>query len=107
MPKWYRNGTIPGALNLPFSIMKGDADNPIVSQVFTLLGAEKHDGKWNFDDAQTILVFDNGPWCRQGVTLMKYLTALGYPKRKIRYYRGGMQFWQILGLTTIKPESQR
>jgi len=23
---------------------------------------------------------------------------------KIKYYRGGMQYWQILGLTTIKPK---
>ena len=107
MPKWYRNGTIPGALNLPFSILRGDANDPVIAQVFTLLGAEKEKGRWNFDEAQTVMVFDNGPWCQQGVTLMKYLVALGYPKEKIRYYRGGMQFWQILGLTTIKPEQEK
>ena len=53
---------------------------------------------------QTILIFDNGPWCQQGVRAMKNLVHLGYPKSKIKYYRGGIQYWQILGLTTIKPQ---
>ncbi len=104
MPKWYNNGTIPGALNVPFSILSGGSDNPYIDQIFTLFGVEKEDGKWNFEDAQDLLVFDNGPWCQQGVTAMKYLIDLGFPKSKILYYRGGMQFWQILGLTTLKPK---
>jgi hypothetical protein len=27
----------------------------------------------------------------------------GYPANKIKWYRGGMQDWEILGLTTVKP----
>ncbi len=107
MPGWYRNGTIPGALNLPFTIMKSDPDAPVVTQVFTLFGAKKGADGWHFDRAQTLMIFDNGPWCQQGVTLMKHLTRLGYPKEKIRYYRGGMQFWQILGITTYKPGAEQ
>ena len=104
MPKWYQNGTIPGALNVPFSILGEGKENPYIDQIFALFGVEKDGEKWDYSDAQTLLVFDNGPWCQQGVSAMKYLVHLGYPKEKILYYRGGLQFWQILGLTIIKPK---
>ncbi len=104
MPKWHQAGTIPGAINVPFSILSIKDNNPFISQIFELFGAEKVKDKWNFSEAQTILIFDNGPWCQQGVRAMKNLIHLGYPKSKILYYRGGMQYWQILGLTTIKPK---
>ena len=34
---------------------------------------------------------------------MKYLSDIGYPETKMKWYRGGMQSWLSLGLTTIKP----
>ena len=104
MPKWHQVGTIPSAINIPFSILSTKGDNPFISQIFELFGAIKNKGKWDFSKAQTVLIFDNGPWCQQGVRAMKNLVHLGYPKSKILYYRGGMQFWQILGLTKIKPK---
>jgi rhodanese-related sulfurtransferase len=103
MPKWHQVGTIPGAINIPFSILSTKGKNPFIKQIFELFGAELKKGKWDFSNAETIMIFDNGPWCQQGVREMKNLIKLGYPKSKIRYYRGGMQYWQILGLTTIKP----
>jgi rhodanese-related sulfurtransferase len=102
MPKWHQVGTIPGAINIPFSILSTKGNNPFISQIFELFGAVEKSGEWDFSKAQTILVFDNGPWCQQGVRAMKNLVHLGYPKSKILYYRGGMQFWQVLGLTTLK-----
>jgi len=33
---------------------------------------------------------------------MKTLLAFGYPAEKIKWFRGGMQTWQVLGLTTVK-----
>jgi len=104
MPKWHQVGTIPGAINIPFSILSTKDDNPFISQIFELFGAVQKKGKWDFSKAQKLLIFDNGPWCQQGVRAMKNLVHLGYPKSKIQYYRGGMQYWQILGLTTIKPK---
>ena len=104
MPKWHEVGTIPGAMNIPFSILSTKGDNPFISQIFELFRAVNKNGKWDFSNAQTIMIFDNGPWCQQGVRAMKNLVKLGYPKSKIKYYRGGMQYWQILGLTTIKPK---
>lgn len=103
MPKWYEVGTIPGATNIPFSILSTRGTNALVDKIFQLFGAVKEGDKWNFANTQTLMVFDNGPWCQQGVRAMNNLVKLGYPKSKIKYYRGGMQYWQILGLTTIQP----
>jgi rhodanese-related sulfurtransferase len=104
MPKWHQVGTIPGAINIPFSILSTKGNNPFIRQIFELFGAVKKSDKWDFSKTQTIMIFDNGPWCQQGVRAMRNLVYLGYPKSKIQYYRGGMQYWQILGLTTIKPK---
>jgi rhodanese-related sulfurtransferase len=104
MPKWYQMGTIPGANNIPFSILSTKGQNPFIGQIFELFGAKNSSGKWDFKEAQVILIFDNGPWCQQAVRAMTNLVELGYPKSKIKYYRGGIQYWQILGLTTIKPK---
>jgi rhodanese-related sulfurtransferase len=105
MPKWYQNGTVPGALNIPFSILYGGKENPYIEQIFEIFEVDMSEDKWDFSEAQTLMILDNGPWCQQGVTAMKELINLGYPKDKILYYRGGMQFWQILGLTVMKPSS--
>jgi len=104
MPKWYKAGTIPGSMNIPFSILSPKKSNPYISQILELFGAEKSADKWDFSNAYTLLIFDNGPWCQQGVRAMKNLVKVGYPKSKILYYRGGMQYWQILGLTTMIPK---
>jgi len=104
MPKWHQAGSIPGSVNIPFSILSPRGKNPYIEQIFELFGANKVEQGWNFKNAQTLLIFDNGPWCQQGVRAMQNLVKLGYPKSKILYYRGGMQFWQILGLTTIIPK---
>ncbi|MDH5471784.1 MAG: rhodanese-like domain-containing protein, partial [Gammaproteobacteria bacterium] len=34
---------------------------------------------------------------------IKNLLKLNYPAEKIKWYRGGMQNWENLGLTTVKP----
>jgi len=101
MPKWNKSGSIPGSTNIPFSILASKGNNSYVEKIFSLLGVKKDKDSWDFSNAQNLLVFDNGPWCQQGVRAMKNLLKLGYPKSKILYYRGGMQYWQILGFTTI------
>ena len=98
MPKWYKAGSIPHSFNIPFPIITAKNFNGKIAQIF---GVKRENGSWNFDNAQKILIYDNGPWCQQGVHAMKNLVKIGYPKSKILYYRGGMQYWQILGLTTI------
>lgn len=106
MQKWYEAGTIPGSTNLPFSILAANKNNPYIDKILGLLGANKSGEKWSFDKAQTLLIFDNGPWCQQGVRAMLNLVKLGYPKSKMKYYRGGMQYWNVLGLTTIQPNKK-
>jgi hypothetical protein len=32
--------------------------------------------------------------------------SVGYPAHKLFWYRGGMQDWENLGLTTVRPESE-
>ena len=105
LPQWYIQGTIPGALNVPFSVLSISLGSQYIDQMLELFGAEKKNGKWDFSDAMELMIFDNGPWCQQAVAAMKNLIKLGYPKEKIKYYRGGMQYWQILGITITKPSS--
>ena len=104
LPKWYKQGTIPGAINLPFSILNPDTSNQYLEQVLPILGAKKDGNKWSFDSAQKLVVFDNGPWDQQGTRAMQHLVKIGYPKDKIKYYRGGMQYWQILGFKVLKQQ---
>ena len=104
MPKWNKAGTIPASTNIPFSILASKGDNQYIEKIFSLLGVFKENDSWNYDKAHNLLIFDNGPWCQQGVCAMQNLIKLGYPKSKMLYYRGGIQYWQILGLSTIIPK---
>jgi len=106
MPKWYKNGTIPAAINIPFSLLHSKNAKIYQESLFKLFGAKKTSKSgWDFKDAKEIVVFDNGPWCHQGVSLLKALVNLGYPKSKLAYYRGGVQFWQIVGLNMVKNQN--
>ena len=104
LPKWYKEGTIPGAINMPFSILNPDTSNQYLEQVLPILGAKKDGSKWTFENAQNLVVFDNGPWDQQGTRAMQHLVKIGYPKDKIKYYRGGMQYWQVLGFKVLKQQ---
>jgi len=104
LPKWYKEGTIPGAINLPFSILNPKTSNEYLQKVLPILGATKKGDKWDFSKAQKLVVFDNGPWDQQGTRAMQHLVDIGYPKSKIKYYRGGMQYWQILGFKVLNQK---
>ena len=123
-PSWYKRGTIPGSVNIPFTVFERPTDdfelvellesfgakerdevNPVVRVIETLgfMDGDMKTDKWDFSQAKDLLLWCNGPWCGQSPRAIKALLALGYPAEKIYYYRGGMQMWQSLGLTTIKP----
>lgn len=124
-PAWFQKGTIPGAVNIPFTSFNPDKSPEQLAEalkklnvrkkqgnsksfVDTILGwfsedAKAADSPWDFSQAQEILLFCNGMWCGQSPTAIKNLLALGYPAEKIYYYRGGMQAWQSLGMTVYKP----
>lgn len=101
---WHVKGTIPGSVNIPFTMFIGGLKDINTVKLLELLGAkEGDDNKWIFDDAIDLMLFCNGPWCGQSPKAIKNLLKIGYPAKKIYWYRGGMQAWQSFGLTTIKP----
>ncbi len=105
-PDWVAKGTIPGAINIPWTKLnpsKG-ADPISIGEIFTnTFGARELEGLWDFSEAKTLVLFCNGAWCGQSPNNIKNLMRFGYPADKIKWYRGGMQDWEILGLTTVKP----
>lgn len=105
-PDWVKRGTIPSATNLPWTLLntaKG-ADPLSIGEIMTeQFGAEEFDGLWKFGKAKTLVMFCNGMWCGQSPANIKALLDFGYPAHKIKWYRGGMQNWANLGLTTVKP----
>ncbi|MGB0723133.1 MAG: rhodanese-like domain-containing protein [Gammaproteobacteria bacterium] len=130
-PSWYQRGTIPGSVNIPFTVFgKASGDLELI-EAMELVGArqmaaESSSGfslakalsamgisgdaaggdeiRWDFSRAKELLLWCNGPWCGQSPRAIRNLLDLGYPASKLYYYRGGMQMWQMLGLTTVVPE---
>lgn len=98
-----RSGIIPGALHLPWTrLHPAHADAEAIAAILALqFGASRTGLLWNFENARTLVFYCNGPWCGQSPTNIKQLLALGYPAHKLKWYRGGMQAWKSLGLTTI------
>ncbi len=106
LPNWYEQSAIPGARNIPFKLFL--SDTPEREKILKEFGAEyTKQGTWDFTHVKTLLLYCNGAWCGQSPTAIKALIEIGYPKKKMKYYRGGMQTWQLLGLTTIVPEVKK
>jgi rhodanese-related sulfurtransferase len=101
-----RSGIIPGAVVLPWQQLHPRYTEPekIAETLELRFGASRHGSLWNFEHAKTLVLYCNGPWCGQSPTNIKQLLAMGYPAHKLKWYRGGMQDWKILGLTTVRPE---
>lgn len=103
-PDWVARGTIPGAKNIPWTKLNPAADPFTISELLTNeFGAREAEGLWDFSNAKTLVLFCNGMWCGQSPNNIKNLLRYGYPAHKIKWYRGGMQDWEILGLSTTKP----
>lgn len=95
---WVKKGSIPGAINLPFTMLK--KKSKYINSILKLLGAKKENNKWKFDNVPQLVLFSNGIWDAQATKEIENLLSLGYPEENLKYYRGGMQNWYILGLTT-------
>jgi len=129
-PSWYNKGTIPGSVNIPFTVFEKDADDPELVKTLERLGGKRRGdvndmvrnvesflarldmfdagsktADWDFSNARELVLWCNGPWCGQSPHAIRALLAHGYPAKKIRYYRGGMQMWKVLGLTVVVPGS--
>ncbi len=121
-PDWVAKGTIPGAVNISWVELtpkKGATTEGIIKVMTEKFGVklkkDKTDidvdeaiadgdtsGVFDYSDAKTLVMFCNGMWCGQSPASIKALLKFGYPAEKIKYYRGGMQDWEILGLSTAK-----
>lgn len=96
-------GFIPGSVNLPFNTL--ELDNSFRDDILQALGARAFDGVFNFTDARSLLVYDNGPSSDEAGRLVANLLQAGYPADMIRYYRGGMQVWSVLGFSIEEGRS--
>ena len=105
-PGWVEKGTIPGAVNIPWTALnpaKGADPISIADILEEQFGAVSLEGLWDYSNAKTLVLFCNGMWCGQSPNNIKNLLKFGYPADRIKWYRGGMQNWSNLGLTTVKP----
>ena len=103
-PDWVRKGTIPGAVNIPWTALNParGADPISIGEIMVdKFGVKELEGLWDYSDAKTLVMFCNGMWCGQSPNNILNLLKFGYPADKIKWYRGGMQDWEILGLSTV------
>ena len=103
-PRWLRRGTIPGSINLPYKrlSLRSTASSEIAQIMENQFGARRTaGGLWDFSAVKTLILFCNGAWCGQSPINIRSLVRFGYPAAKIKWYRGGMQAWETLGLTTV------
>ena len=98
-----RSGLIPGAQHLPWSKLHASQAEPAaIGDILELqFGVTRVGNLWNFEHAKTLVFYCNGPWCGQSSANIRQLLALGYPAHKLKWYRGGMQAWKALGLSTV------
>ena len=121
-PDWVAKGTIPSAVNVSWVELtpkKGATTEGIINVMTKQFGVKLKAGKddvdvdeaiaagntktvFDFSGAKTLVMFCNGMWCGQSPASIAALRKFGYPTSKIKYFRGGMQTWQVLGLTTVK-----
>ncbi|MES9868537.1 MAG: rhodanese-like domain-containing protein [Sedimenticola sp.] len=109
---WVNRGTIPGAVNIPWNKINVDVAGTFEVEaeaeglqdiLVNQFGAKLDNGHWDFRNAKTLVLFCNGIWCPQSSINIKTLVKLGYPAYKLKWYRGGVQDWVSVGLTTVKP----
>lgn len=105
LKNWYQKSHIAGAINIPFKLFL--TDTPKRTKILKKLGGKQLANKsWDFSGAKTILLYCNGAWCGQSPTAIRALIEIDYPEEKMKYYRGGMQSWQLLGLSIVKPQTK-
>lgn len=93
LPADYAQGTLPGAVNLPAATL--DPGNPYRDDLLTALGVRADGHTQAFD----LVVFGAGSDDPKAVAALRGLLETGYPAAKLKYYRGGLDAWQALGLS--------
>ncbi|HMD52586.1 MAG TPA: rhodanese-like domain-containing protein [Solirubrobacteraceae bacterium] len=80
---FYREGTIPGAHNVPHELIEESIDT--------------------LDPGLATIFFCNGPQCAATPAAIRSLLLHGYPAEAILFYRGGIHDWMTLGLPIEVP----
>lgn len=104
-PDWHARGYIPGTVNIPWTSLATKAGASIIeiSEIMVeQFGVKEVEGIFDFSEAKTLVLYCNGMWCGQSPQSIHTLLSFGYPAHKIKWYRGGMQDWEVLGLTTVQ-----
>lgn len=101
IPQWFEKGTIPGAVNIPFTLLNSKYNKKYSDRILQHLGVSEGDGGRDYSQAKELIVFCNGSWCSQATRAIENLIDQGYPEEKLYWYRGGIQNWLLLGMTTI------
>jgi rhodanese-related sulfurtransferase len=91
--EWRVKSTIPGSIHIPYTEVAMRLDE---------VGCTGEAGAWDCSNALSVFAFCNGPACPQSPQAIKAMVREGFPAEKIHYYRGGMQDWTVLGLTTVE-----
>lgn len=97
-PEWRRKGTIPGSVSIPFREVAGRLEE---------LGCIRGKSGWDCSGASKVVAFCNGPACPQSSIAIRAMIGEGFPPDRIYFYRGGMQDWTVLGLTTAAVPNER
>lgn len=100
-PIWLNlTGHLPGAVHVPYKQFLDPKEAlEIMQDEFDV--RVRPDGSLDFSQAKTLAIYCNGNWCKMSPTLIRELLKYNYPAEKIKYYRGGMQAWTLLGLPTV------
>ncbi len=93
----YNINTIPGAINIPYSMLK--PNSKYQKEILTLLGGKKRRKKWIFKSTPTLLIFGASNENNKASKVIKMLLKLSYPNKRIYYYRAGIKGWKDLGLS--------
>ncbi len=92
-------GMIPGASRISVARLLSAKDRDATLSRF---GVNKTQSGYDFTEAKTLILYCNGFWCGKSPRMIRRLLYLGYPAEKLKYYRGGMQAWRAVGLTTVR-----
>jgi len=106
--KFVAQGTIPGSINVNGDLLIEDRGANIftIEEAYSQFGVSGDVGNWDYSNAKELVLFCFGIWCGQAPKTIKALVTLGYPKEKLKWYRGGIQAWESLGLTTIRAKNK-
>lgn len=101
---WFKDNTIPSALNSPYEDLIYDEDfKEDFYKAYENLGVKVlSKDSFDFSNAKTVIFFCNASWCPISTKSIKHLIKIGYPKEKIMWYRGGLASWQNNSLSTTK-----